>query len=330
MKIGVIINLKSTRTRKARWWIKKMENKYRSPKVIWRNTHSLDEARRSLVEMRDEGVDLLVLCGGDGTVQKALTVIHNQLSPWKPRILHIPGGGTNVLAKNLGLDSGPVMALRTFFKKYVVENKRLITIPSAILKVEDEELSEPVYGITFTNGLLFELIRKYISMTPGMRSVTRLVYSTIAEFMVSVLRGEDPKAEYFKRIPIDIVIDGKQYPYFEIVASIATVLPNPLMWFNPFYSADGIPVSGFYFLANSMSNREIFRHLFPMLTGRFPGTKAYNGFAREVIMNTIHGYAVDGEPFFIERPRTIKILSGPTMEFVVIKGHRRIKKKGGD
>ncbi len=318
MKTGAIINAKATRIKRTRWFLWRLMSKT-SGKIIWKVTNELIEIPPTLDEFSSKGVEHLLICGGDGSVQKVLTnMILKFGEDWKPAILHVPGGATNVLSKNLNMHEGPVMVIRRYINRVIEKGKEPSVHYSNVLKIEDERLKLPIYGITFTNGIAFELTRRYLEHTPGMRSTMRVVYSAMAEFIASTMKGEGPRSNYFRKIPVKIIIDGNTYPYKEVLITLATILPNPLMWFRPFYNSNGIPREGFYFLANSMENREILRNLFQLLTGRLPGTKSFNGMANEVLITTQDGYAVDGEVIPFKSLTNLRITKGPLIKFISV------------
>lgn len=318
MRTGIIVNAKATRIKRAKWFLWRLMSKT-SDKVLWKITNEVGDIRPALEEFSSRGVEHLLICGGDGSVQKVITEMLLRFgNEWNPAILHVPGGATNVLSKNLKMEEGPVLLIRKYLRKIMEKGEEPDICYSNVLKIEDEVLRFPIYGITFTNGIAFELTRKYLELTPGMRSTMRVVYSAIAEFITGTIRGEGPKSHYFTRIPVKIVVDGMEYPYDTVIITLATILPNPLMWFRPFYNSNGIPREGFYFLANSMENREILRNLFSLLLGRMPGTKSYNGMANEVLIRTKNGYAVDGEVVPFESERTIRITKGPVIKFLKV------------
>ncbi|HEY9410511.1 MAG TPA: diacylglycerol kinase family protein [Jiangellaceae bacterium] len=72
--------------------------------------HAAELAERA----RDQGMDLVVAVGGDGTVNE---VVNGVLAPGSPDpagrppvVAIVPGGSTNVLARNLGIPENPVEA----------------------------------------------------------------------------------------------------------------------------------------------------------------------------------------------------------------------------
>jgi diacylglycerol kinase family enzyme len=67
-----------------------------------RGGHGIDVARRGI----QEGFDLIVAMGGDGTVNE----VANGLAGSRVPMGIIPGGGTNVLARSLGIPTDPIEA----------------------------------------------------------------------------------------------------------------------------------------------------------------------------------------------------------------------------
>ncbi|HMG31399.1 MAG TPA: diacylglycerol kinase family protein [Jiangellaceae bacterium] len=69
--------------------------------------HAVDLARQA----RRDGLDLVVAVGGDGTVNEVVNGLLDDGSwPRVPDLAIVPGGSTNVLARNLGLPEDPVEA----------------------------------------------------------------------------------------------------------------------------------------------------------------------------------------------------------------------------
>ena len=69
--------------------------------------HAVELAR----EARRDGLDLVVVFGGDGTVNEVVNGLLDGASGHRvPDLAIVPGGSTNVLARNLGLPEDPVEA----------------------------------------------------------------------------------------------------------------------------------------------------------------------------------------------------------------------------
>ncbi|MGH8824041.1 MAG: diacylglycerol/lipid kinase family protein [Jiangellaceae bacterium] len=68
--------------------------------------HAVDLARQA----RSDGLDLVVAFGGDGTVNEVVNGLLDESGRRVPDLAIVPGGSTNVLARNLGLPEDPVEA----------------------------------------------------------------------------------------------------------------------------------------------------------------------------------------------------------------------------
>lgn len=69
--------------------------------------HAMELARQARVD----GLDLLVAVGGDGTVNEVVNgLLDDSAGPGVPDLAIVPGGSTNVLARNLAIPADPVEA----------------------------------------------------------------------------------------------------------------------------------------------------------------------------------------------------------------------------
>lgn len=99
-RVGVISNPRSHRNR-GRARPTALPEAY----VIKREPSSRNELMSVLTQFVNEGVELIVIDGGDGTVRDVLSVAHGVYRGKLPRIAVIPSGKTNALAYDLGLPS---------------------------------------------------------------------------------------------------------------------------------------------------------------------------------------------------------------------------------
>src|SRR5690625_4494615 len=74
-----------------------------------RTTHR-NHAAELAAKARAEGIALVVAFGGDGTVNEIVNGLLSNAGLPVPDIAIIPGGSTNVLARNLGIPSDPIEA----------------------------------------------------------------------------------------------------------------------------------------------------------------------------------------------------------------------------
>ncbi|MXO65546.1 diacylglycerol/lipid kinase family protein [Altericroceibacterium endophyticum] len=71
--------------------------------VLYRSPRSLPELSRTLEEFAEAGIELLIVCGGDGTLRDVITCASTAFADGMPRLALIPTGKTNALALDLDI-----------------------------------------------------------------------------------------------------------------------------------------------------------------------------------------------------------------------------------
>lgn len=72
------------------------------PGALYRETRGIAEIEPALADIADAGTELLVLNGGDGTVQKVVTALLARSAQYSPPMLALlPGGTTNMTARSV-------------------------------------------------------------------------------------------------------------------------------------------------------------------------------------------------------------------------------------
>ncbi len=75
------------------------------------HTESRGHASRLAAAAADSGVDVVVVHGGDGTVNEVVNgLLYRGVRPDSPLLAVVPGGSTNVFARALGIDADPTVA----------------------------------------------------------------------------------------------------------------------------------------------------------------------------------------------------------------------------
>ncbi|RFU21874.1 diacylglycerol/lipid kinase family protein [Geodermatophilus marinus] len=90
--------------------------------------HGAALARQAVVD----GVDVLVVLGGDGTVNEAVNgLLHAGPAPGLPLLAVVPGGSTNVFARALGRARDPVTATEEVLASLRAGRTRLVSLGTA-------------------------------------------------------------------------------------------------------------------------------------------------------------------------------------------------------
>ena len=78
------------------------------PDVLHEELDDFSELNGMIGHFLDQGVEVIAVNGGDGTVQAVLTELgRRNLKDAAPRLAVIAGGMTNVIAKDVGFDDQP-------------------------------------------------------------------------------------------------------------------------------------------------------------------------------------------------------------------------------
>ncbi|MFQ5564042.1 MAG: diacylglycerol kinase family protein [Parvularculaceae bacterium] len=111
--VGLLINTRSSRNPGMSSQLLDVARRHDSvrPYVL----DGVDELPRAVADMASTGVDTVVLGGGDGTTQAALTETFNgRRFDNDPRFVALPCGMTNVIAADCGLQGSPLSSLDNF------------------------------------------------------------------------------------------------------------------------------------------------------------------------------------------------------------------------
>jgi diacylglycerol kinase (ATP) len=110
-RIGILSNAHSRRNQSALAAIDRMLEEF--PEVSHRSFDRIEAMPAAVAALAGNGVEHLIINGGDGTVQAVLGELLDR-TPFaaRPRVTLIGGGMTNVIAHDVGVPSAPVEALR--------------------------------------------------------------------------------------------------------------------------------------------------------------------------------------------------------------------------
>ncbi|CAL9536990.1 lipid kinase YegS [Streptomyces sp. enrichment culture] len=116
--------------------------------------HARDLGRRAA----ENGVDLVVALGGDGTVNEVVNgILHDGPDPDSlPRLAVVPGGSTNVFARALGLPNDAVEATGALLDALRERRERTVGLGHAAGVPGTEDESVPARWFTFCAGFGFD------------------------------------------------------------------------------------------------------------------------------------------------------------------------------
>jgi diacylglycerol kinase family enzyme len=208
------------------------------PDVLHEETTSVRAVPEALTSLARQNVDLLVVNGGDGTLQYALTqILTTDEFEQLPLIAPLRGGRTNMSALDLGAHRSPTQGLRNLLEDVKAGRiaRRLVDRP--VLRVESLRNRRVSYGFFFGAGMIHRAIALTHEVFPtgkiqgaiGAGAVTAgLILRASTKRLGGVLTPD--KAQ--------IVLDGELVPRGEFLMMIASSLQRLFLRINPFWGEE--------------------------------------------------------------------------------------------
>ncbi len=314
MRIGLLNNLRAGRSNPE---VRKILHLLRDyPDVAHIETTSVRAVPEALASLARQDVELLVVNGGDGTLQYTLTqMLTTDDFPSIPMVAPLRGGRTNMSALDIGAHRNPVKGLQCLLEDVKAGRIEDRLVDRPLLRVETMRERSLHYGFFFGAGMIHRAIDLTHNIFPQGRSqgsfgagivTAGLILRAIAQRRDGVLLPD--KAQ--------IMLDGELIDGGEFTLIIASSLERLFLGFNPFWGDEKAPVRFTSIVSNS-------KHTALAAPGILRGkpaafVKPENGYlsrnVEDVELRLEAGFTVDGE--------TVQPRSG---EIVRISGDRRIR-----
>jgi diacylglycerol kinase family enzyme len=312
--VGLLFNPLSGRIRKRKEEIRRAAG--RIPGAC-REVTNEQEIRDSVDAFMDASTDLLVIIGGDGTVQGVLGHLFatQPLAKW-PLLTIVPGGTTNMTALDLGICGSPESVLgqlESCFQKdfpFALVERHVLCIEQAG--------AEKVYGMFFGVGLIARAVIFSQSRIKRL-GITGEIYSALITFgyVAGFLLGRRQGAW----APVRMTITEKTLPQHHgtFAFLFASTLDRLLFGMRPYWGEQSEPLHvTFVRQQRQLPLRSVLR----LLIGRGndlknkDGYHSYNTDGLELLIDD--DYIVDGESYRADsRSGPLRITPAGPIAFLV-------------
>lgn len=288
------------------------------PDIPHREVRNAEEVRATLADFAGNGLNLVVVNSGDGTIQAALTALFNQraFQPL-PLLALLRGGTTNMTHQDLGLRGPRVAALRRLVNwTHHGEGEALVRRRS-ILRVQTPSCPHPLYGLFFGAACIFKGIQFFHSRVHRMGLSGDPAHLLIlARFLWALAHRQDALVA---PVPTVIRADRSGAVSKDLLLLLITTLDRLILGLRPFWGQGGGPLR---LTAVSAGPRRLLRALPALIHGR--GTSCAtpdNGYlsctARDIQLDMDGGFAIDGELFSADpRSGPVCIQDGGAADFI--------------
>jgi hypothetical protein len=296
VRVGLLNNLRAGRSDAQVGRVLGLLRRY--PDVLHVETDSARLLPEALAEFARKEVDLLVLNGGDGTLQYALTeLLTNPEFAGLRMVAPLRGGRTNMTSLDLGAERDPVRALGNLLEaaRTGMLQPRIVRRP--ILRVRSNRREDVQYGMFFGGGLIQRAIqfthRVFDGRNHGVWGVGLVTGTLLTRLFARPTEG------MLTPDKLDIKLDDRQLGGGEFYLAFATSLSRLFLRLDPFW---GTGPGDVRFSSISSKAAHLARATPGILRGRpgafvTPGNGYESVNADRIQLRMGCGYTIDGEIF---------------------------------
>jgi len=213
-----------------------------NPGIHYGEAVTPDDINALLADFSARNIELLVVNGGDGTVQATLTALYcRSLFASPPILALLQAGTTSMLARDVGVRGKPVAALEKIcaWSNDMARIKRHIH-ERPVLKVSQRDNPDAKCGMFFGAGAIplgIEICHDRINPN-GLRGelIPGLI---IARFLLAALTGND---KLLPATDINICIDKTEVKQNSCLLVMVSTLERLFLGLHPFWGREAAPL----------------------------------------------------------------------------------------
>jgi diacylglycerol kinase (ATP) len=234
LRIGLLNNLRAGRSNKP---VSRLLNFLkRHPEVVNVETDSSQVVPEALSELARREVDLLVVNGGDGTLQHALTeILANQAFDGRvPLIAPLRGGRTNMSALDMGAHRDPVKGMAGIIDAVNSGTLEARQLDRAVLRVGYGPRNDVLYGMFFGGGMIAKAVKLTHDLFPHRKSQGVMGPTMVTSALLTRVAMGDTQGVLSPN-KVDILLDGSPVEQSEFSMVIASSLGRLFARMRPFW-----------------------------------------------------------------------------------------------
>ncbi|VUZ85328.1 lipid kinase YegS [Candidatus Methylomirabilis lanthanidiphila] len=316
-RVGVLINPESGANREGLQALRHVLDQYKP--AIHRYVVGQASVAGALAAMAAQHVDVLAVCGGDGTVQAVLTaLLHNGPFTVLPSLALIAGGTSNMTAADVGVRGKPTRALRRLFAWSEGRGPTGRVVRRAIIRVDGGAGSTPQFGMFFSAAGIVEVTRarwetRRQARSKPMRGAPGTAI-TVGRYLLGLALGRQVVAP----TPITIRLDGRSHSVKNYLALFITTLERLNPGIRPYWGEGHGPLR---YTAVAYQPRNLLLAAPSLIRGRAsryltPESGYTSGNIHEAVLQLQTECALDGEIVRRVTARALAVTYGGEVNFV--------------
>jgi diacylglycerol kinase family enzyme len=228
-----------------------------------RVTQSLEELDEVAREFHREQIEILGICGGDGSDHCTLTAFHRAYGGERlPLLLPLRAGTINYVADDIGSPRGtPEQTLASVVRDHA-RGRAHVTTERDVIRINGTEL-----GFVLSFGTAVNYLRAYYALPKqGPLAASRL----LGKLMGSAMLGTHLARTVFQGVEADIVCDDETLPFRLYTFFFAATVERIALGFKPTYLGNR-KRHFFHVLGGPIAARRLIRHGFRVHKGYATG-----------------------------------------------------------
>ena len=300
-RIGVLINPYSGGNKNGLAAIRETIAQY--PRASQCDVRKPPDVLAALAEFARRGVELVVVNGGDGTVQAVLTALfHYQPFETLPLLAVLQSGTTSMTARDVGFSGSPIRALEKIFRWADTGMGDPLILQRPVMQVQAPG-HDARYGMFFGTAGIYQGIQYFHrnvntkglkgELGPGI-TITRFLWA--ASFR---------RRDFISSVPNTVAVDDKQPQQLDFMELLISTLERLFLGLYPYW---GDERAALHYTALRTRPRHLMQTLPFILRGRKSHHAiAENGYfsqnASKIRLNFDSGFTLDGQLYTPENHR---------------------------
>jgi len=306
--IGVVINPSAGGNRQSADRVDRLARVVGSAGWV-RETRSLEHLPEIAEACRKSEVDVLAVCGGDGTYTRTLSALHEIYEDRPlPRFLPLRAGTMNTVARAVGAPAWqPERMLAQIVEEYR-QGQPLASMDHQLLRINEKFL-----GFMVGAGVIVGFLEEYYGST---RTGPVGAAALLARLIASVVTGGTLVTKVFQWVDASMTCDEVAAPFQRFSVLYASSIEDIGLGFRPTYRARERQ-GRFHLFAGPLDARELVNNLGKIRRGvptRSPQVHDVTPKRLQVRFDQLTSYMIDGEIM----PATTELIveTGPLLRVV--------------
>jgi diacylglycerol kinase (ATP) len=316
LRIGMISNPLSGGNRKGLQPVEKILAGHSS--TLHRQVIQPRDVQTAICDFSRQGVNLMVVNGGDGTIHAVLTALFT--TDWSDRLpvlAVLRAGTTSMIARDVGISGSRLQALSRLLNWAHTGQGIASIVKRPVLRLEWETGEKPMYGMFFGAGVIYEGI-KFCHDRIYKKGVRGELAAglTLARFFLAELKGDRRMAP---TTPMHVGLEGKVMQAMDVQILFVTTLERLFLGIRPYWGTEAGPM---HFTAIRPNTPHLLRVALSVLRGqRSKWASTRYGYLshnlHDLRLSIQSGFTLDGQLYESDPQRgALSLRSGGEVEFL--------------